>query len=103
MDSPDFGFSNLPTEDCQLRVQPLDCVSKVQVFLWCRNLPYVDCWPGVKPVYLVSEPTTMSLGCSMFIPFSNLLYGDCWSGMQPVYTVSGPILEFVVYQKLSLF
>ena len=34
---------------------------RCRLILRCQNQPPGDCWPGVKPVYLVSEPTSRRL------------------------------------------
>ena len=62
------------------------------LFIHFPNLPPVDCWAGVQPVNIVSEPAFRGLSAR---DQANL-YGsqppskDCLLGVQPVYKVSEP-------------
>ena len=77
----------------------------VQIFRY-QNLPPEVCWPEVKHVYTVSQPTSRGAtclyglkaylqgivcqGCSMLLNLPKATPGDCRSQMQPAYTVSNP-------------
>ena len=72
--------------------------------IWCKNQPPRDCWPGVQPVYTVSEsPPGLSLRYSLFIWSPNQPSGDCQPEVQPFHTELEPTSRGLLVGKQSVY